>query len=62
MPEFFTLTSIDEARARWFEAAPPRIDVETVETRDALGRVTAETLFSPEPLPAGRSRPALTRW
>lgn len=52
MPEFFTLTSIDEARARWFEAAPPRIDVETVETRDALGRVTAETLFSPEPLPA----------
>ncbi|MBN1286015.1 MAG: molybdopterin molybdenumtransferase MoeA [Anaerolineae bacterium] len=54
MPEFFTLIPPDEARARWFDALSVAIKAETVAARDALGRVLAETTYSPEALPAFR--------
>jgi molybdopterin molybdotransferase len=52
MPEFFTLLAPDEARAKWFGALTPHMEAEAVSTADALGRVTAEVLRSPEALPA----------
>ncbi len=53
MPEFLRLVSPQDALARWLEAipsSPPR--VERIPTSDALGRVLAESVFAPHPLPA----------
>jgi len=54
MPEFFTLVSPDDARTRFLEHIKPLGDVEEVETSDALGRVTAEDITSPQVLPEFR--------
>ncbi len=52
MPEFFTLLTIDDARARWFETPTPPPESETIASAEALYRVTAEALHSAEALPA----------
>lgn len=52
MPEFFTVLSPAEALAKLWEALPAAIEVETVAVAEALGRVTAEVVTAPEPLPA----------
>ena len=54
MPEFFTLVPPDEARARILAAVQPLGDVETVPTIDALGRVMAADVTSPQVLPEFR--------
>jgi len=54
MPEFLRLTSPGEALRRWFQAFPPAPSVgkERVPTESALGRVLAETVMAPHPLPS----------
>jgi molybdopterin molybdotransferase len=54
MPEFLRLTSPSEALAVWLAALPQdrRPATETVATADALGRVLAEDVVAPHPLPA----------
>jgi molybdopterin molybdotransferase len=53
MPEFLHLLPPDEARKTLFAALPdPAPDSETVETLHALGRVSAEDVRAPHPLPA----------
>ncbi len=49
-----TLLSADEARARFAEHYRPRPVPETINTPDALGRVLAEPVRSPEDLPPFR--------
>jgi molybdopterin molybdotransferase len=53
MPEFLRLVSPAEALARWMKALPEgrRTGVETIETPAALGRVLAEDIVAPHPLP-----------
>ncbi len=52
MPEFFTVLSPEDALARLWQALPPAVSRETIESADALGRVTAEAITAPAPLPA----------
>jgi len=52
MPEFLTLVPPQEALARWLGALPePNPGIEEIPTAIALGRITAESIFAPEPLP-----------
>ena len=52
MPEFFEVLPPDEARAVWLAQVSQRAPVETVAAVEALGRVTAQAIHSPEALPA----------
>jgi molybdopterin molybdotransferase len=55
MPEFLQLLAPPEALSRWLEALPDRkIDDfgEEIEAADAAGRVTAEDVAAPHPLPS----------
>ncbi len=54
MPEFLNVLPPGQARKVWLEQTRHRPDVEEVRTIDALGRVTACEVFSPEALPAFR--------
>jgi len=54
MSEFFEVLPPDEARATWWEQVTHRAGMETIRTVDALGRVTAQAITSPEALPAFR--------
>lgn len=54
MSEFFEVLPPDEARAVWWEQVTHRAGVEAIGTVDALGRVTALAIFSPDALPAFR--------
>lgn len=54
MPEFFNVLPPDEARALLLDAITPLTESEIIATHDALDRVTAEAILSPEPLPAFR--------
>ncbi|NLH07026.1 MAG: molybdopterin molybdenumtransferase MoeA [Chloroflexi bacterium] len=54
MSEFFTLISPDEARARILAHVKPLGDVEAVPTVEAIGRVLAEDVRSPQILPEFR--------
>lgn len=54
MPEFFTLTAPDEARARMLAHVQPIRDTETIPALEALGRVLAEDITSPQALPEFR--------
>jgi molybdopterin molybdotransferase len=54
MPEFFTLVSPDDARAKILEHVEPLADVENIKTADALGRVLAADQTSPQILPEFR--------
>ncbi len=52
MPEFLELMPPEEALVVWLRAMPePRIGVERIPSAQALGRVTAEAVRSPEALP-----------
>jgi molybdopterin molybdotransferase len=52
MPEFLTLLPPDEARALLLSHLPLRIpDSEVVEVASSLGRILAEDIFAPHPLP-----------
>src|SRR3990172_5003133 len=53
MPEFLRLVSPAEALARWLKALPEgrRGEVETEDTPGSLGRVLAEDVIAPHPLP-----------
>lgn len=54
MPEFLRLVSPAEALARWLRALPEKRlpAVEVLDTPNALGRVLAEDIVAPHPLPA----------
>lgn len=52
MPEFLQVLPPDTARARWLDAVIHRVNEEYVRAEDALGRVIARAITSPEPLPA----------
>ena len=52
MPEFFTVLSPDEALAKLWQALPPVVQTESIASAGALGRVTAEAVIAPGPLPA----------
>jgi molybdopterin molybdotransferase len=54
MPEFFNVLPPDEARALLLSHLQIISDVETLPTRAALGRVTAQSLTAPHALPAFR--------
>lgn len=54
MPEFFTLIPPEEARRRILEHVKPLGEVETVPTVEAIGRVLAEDVRSPQVLPEFR--------
>jgi molybdopterin molybdotransferase len=54
MPEFFTLVSPEEARQRILAQVAPLPDVEEVSTLEAVGRVLAEPVVSPQGLPEFR--------
>jgi molybdopterin molybdotransferase len=52
MPEFLRLITPEEALQRWLKALPPiEPRVEEIATASALGRVLAQDLSAPEPLP-----------
>jgi molybdopterin molybdotransferase len=52
MPEFLTLLPPHEARALLLSRlSPPKADSELIATDSSLGRVTAEDLIAPHPLP-----------
>ena len=52
MPEFLTLLPPDEAREKLFSHLPaPRLDSETIDVSSSLGRVSAEDIRAPHPLP-----------
>lgn len=52
MPEFLRLLAPDEARSLWFShLTESRVDSELIETAHALGRVAAEDVVAPHPLP-----------
>src|SRR5574341_2098773 len=52
MPEFLRLLPPDEARALLLSHLPgPKADSELVDTASSLGRVTAEDILAPHPLP-----------
>ena len=52
MPEFFNLLAPDAAFEALRERLVPIIEVEVISTSEALGRITAEDILSPEDLPA----------
>jgi len=54
MPEFLRLISPTDALSRWLAALPPgkTTGVENVESSSALGRILAEHVVAPHPLPA----------
>ena len=54
MPEFLRLTSPAEALTRWLSALPDnrKPEIEHSVTAEALGRVLAEDIVAPHPLPA----------
>ncbi len=53
MPEFLELLPPQKATKRWMAHLPlPRPETENLKTAQALGRVTAEAIASPEALPA----------
>jgi len=52
MPEFFEVRPPDEARELWWSHVQHRAGVELISAREALGRVTAQSIRSPEALPA----------
>lgn len=52
MPEFLTLLPPDIAREKLLSALTPLGLFTVIETESALGRVTAEDVFAPHPLPA----------
>jgi molybdopterin molybdotransferase len=54
MPEFFEVLPPDQARTVWLEQVTLRSATDSVRTVDALGRVTAQAVRSPEALPAFR--------
>ncbi len=54
MPEFFNVLPPDEARELLFRHLTAVLPAETVETANALGRVTAVTITAPHSLPAFR--------
>lgn len=54
MPEFFHLIPPEEARARILERVKPLGETETIPTIDALGRVLAVDVTSPQVLPEFR--------
>ncbi len=54
MSEFFDVLPPGEARSMWWARVTHRTAVETIRTADALGRVTAQAITSPEALPAFR--------
>lgn len=54
MAEFFNVLPPDEARALLFSHLTQRLPAESISTAAALGRVTAEPLYAPHPLPAFR--------
>jgi molybdopterin molybdotransferase len=54
MSEFFEVLPPDKARAIWWAQVAYRASIETLKTVDALGRVTAQLIRSPEALPAFR--------
>jgi molybdenum cofactor synthesis domain len=51
MPEFLHLVPPEEARQRWLPHITHRLPTETVPTAQALGRVTAEAVVAPHPMP-----------
>ena len=53
MPEFLNLTPPSEALDRFMDAwsGPGKIETETLPTEDALGRVLAQEILAPHPLP-----------
>ena len=52
MAEFFNVLPPDEARALLFQHLTQRLASETIATESALGRVTAESIHAPHPLPS----------
>src|SRR5688572_12169076 len=54
MPEFFHLVSPDDARAKFMSHIEPCSDLEIVPTHEALGRVLAVGVASPQVLPEFR--------
>jgi molybdopterin molybdotransferase len=54
MPEFFNVLPPDEARDLLFSHLAGSLPLETIPTEEALGRVTAEPLLAPHPLPEFR--------
>jgi len=52
MPEFFTVLPPAEALAKLWHHLPLDPQPERISSADALGRITAEALFAPAPLPA----------
>src|SRR6266498_109048 len=52
MPEFLTLLPPDEARSLLLSTlSQPIIDAETIDVPSALGRLLAEDVYAPHPLP-----------
>lgn len=54
MTEFFNVLAPHEARAQLLSHITPLTEQERLPTADALGRVTADALYAPQPLPAFR--------
>src|SRR3972149_2527119 len=55
MPEFLTLLPPDEARELLLSHLPaPIVDSETIDVTSSLGRVLAEDIVAPHPLPESR--------
>jgi molybdopterin molybdotransferase len=54
MSEFFEVLPPDEARSTWWAQVTHRVGIDTLKAADALGRVTARPITSPEALPAFR--------
>ncbi|NCP88093.1 MAG: molybdopterin molybdenumtransferase MoeA [Anaerolineae bacterium CG_4_9_14_3_um_filter_57_17] len=52
MPEFLTLLPPDSAREKWLAEISPLNEASVVEAASATGRVTAEDVTAPHPLPA----------
>jgi molybdopterin molybdotransferase len=52
MPSFFSVLPPSEALDRLFQALPSSLAAETIPTAEALGRVSAQAIVAPEPLPA----------
>src|SRR6266498_3531801 len=54
MPEFLTLLPPDDARnllLSYLLREQPRVDLETIDVPSALGRILAEDIVAPHPLP-----------
>ncbi len=54
MAEFFNVLPPEEARALLLRHVKPLLGADRRPTSDALGRVTAETIYAPHPLPSFR--------